>query len=146
MIYTVNLPDESATLALGEKIAQNLKGGAFIALRGDLGAGKTVLVKGIAKGLGISQRITSPTFPIMCQYFGTRELCHFDLYRVTEDDCYEMGFDDFFFDPSLVCAVEWSQRLRFLPPHTLTVTLTVRGDGSRQAEITDEKGLLKGDI
>lgn len=146
MIYTVKLPDENATLTLGEKIAQSLKGGAFIALRGGLGAGKTVLVRGIARGLHIPQRITSPTFPIMCQYFGTMELCHFDLYRITEDDCYEMGFDDFFFDPSIICAVEWSERLHFLPPHTLTITLIVRSNGSRLAKICDEKGLLKGDI
>ncbi len=146
MKYTFVLPDESATCALGKKIAQNLKGGAFIALQGGLGVGKTVFVKGLAQGLNISQRITSPTFPIMCQYFGTRELCHFDLYRVTEDDCYDMGFDDFFFDPSVICAVEWSERLHDLPVHTLIVKLSVNNDGSRQAEITDDKGLLKGDI
>jgi hydrolase, P-loop family len=146
MRYTFLLPDENATLALGEKIAQNLKGGAFIALQGGLGAGKTVLVKGLAHGLKITQRVMSPTFPIMCQYFGTRELCHFDLYRITEDDCYDMGFDDFFFDPSIICAVEWSERLHDLPPHTLIVKLSVNDDGSRQAEIIDENGLLKGDI
>lgn len=146
MNYTFLLPDESATMALGEKIAQNLKSGAFIALRGGLGAGKTIFVKGLARGLGITERVASPTFPILCQYFGKKELCHFDLYRITEDDCYEMGFDDFFFDPTVVCAVEWSERLQFLPPHTLFINLSVNADGSRQAEITDETGLLKEDL
>ena len=117
-----------------------------MAPQGGLGAAKTLLAQGLAHGLKITQRVMSPTFPIMCQYFGTRELCHFDLYRITEDDCYDMGFDDFFFDPSIICAVEWSERLHDLPPHTLIVKLSVNDDGSRQAEIIDENGLLKGDI
>ena len=98
MRYYIDLNSEADTIALGEKIAKNLKKGAFIALSGDLGAGKTVFVKGLAKGLDIKERIVSPTYTIMCQYFGNKELYHFDLYRITEDDCYESGFDDFFFD------------------------------------------------
>ncbi len=142
MKYCFDLSSEADTLALGAKIAENLKNGAFIALSGDLGAGKTVFVKGLAEGLGIKERVTSPTYTVMCQYFGKKELCHFDLYRITENECYSMGFDDFFYDESIICAVEWSERLTSLPPHTLNVCLIKTGENSRRAEITDENGLL----
>ena len=143
MKYCCNLSSPEETFALGEKISKNLKSGAFIALRGDLGAGKTVLVKGMAKGLGITQRVTSPTFTIMCQYFGNKELYHFDLYRVTEDECYDLGFDDFFFDETVICAVEWSENLSSFPSHTIEITVNKIDEEKRQIEIIDEKNLLK---
>ncbi len=146
MKYCFDLSCEADTLALGVKIAENLKSGAFIALSGDLGAGKTVFVKGLAEGLGIRERVTSPTYTVMCQYFGKKELCHFDLYRITEDDCYSMGFDDFFYDESIVCAVEWSERLSSLPPHLLSVNIIKTGENSRRAEITVENGLFKKEL
>ncbi len=142
MRYCFNLKGEVETLALGKKIAESLKSGAFIALRGDLGAGKTVFVKGLAQGLKISARVTSPTFTVMCQYFGTRELYHFDLYRVDEDQCYDMGFDDFFYDTSAVCAVEWSERLSSYPKHLMTVTISKISQDERKIEIIDDNGLL----
>ncbi|MBR2860759.1 MAG: tRNA (adenosine(37)-N6)-threonylcarbamoyltransferase complex ATPase subunit type 1 TsaE [Clostridia bacterium] len=143
MKYCCNLSSPEETFALGEKISKNLKSGAFIALRGDLGAGKTVLVKGMAKGLGITQRVTSPTFTIMCQYFGNKELYHFDLYRVTEDECYDLGFDDFFFDETVICAVEWSENLSSFPSHTIEITVNKIDEEKRQIEIIDGKNLLK---
>ena len=143
MNYNVELNSEADTLALGKRIAENLINGAFIALKGDLGAGKTVFVKGLAQGLGITDRITSPTYTIMCQYFGKKELCHFDIYRITEDDCYNSGFDDFFYDPNIVCAVEWSENLSSLPEHTMTVNILKTGENTRLAQIDDPKGLLK---
>ena len=143
MRYCFDLCGEADTVALGAKLAENLKNGAFIALSGELGAGKTVFVKGLAKGLSVKERVVSPTYTVMCQYFGKKELYHFDLYRVTEDDCYDMGFDDFFFDENAVCAVEWSERLSFLPPNTMSVHIEKTGENSRRITVTDEKGLLK---
>ena len=144
MKYYIDLPCEAATLNLGEKIAKNLKNGCFFALKGELGAGKTVFVKGLAKGLSIKTRVTSPTFTIMCQYSGARELYHFDLYRVTEDDCYQMGFDDFFFDKNSFCAVEWSEHLTYLPKNTVSITLEKTSQESRRAIIDDEFDILEG--
>lgn len=143
MKYDIGLKSEEDTLALGKRVAENLINGAFIALKGDLGAGKTVFVKGLALGLGISERVTSPTYTIMCQYFGKKELCHFDIYRITENDCYDSGFDDFFYDPNIVCAVEWSENLSTLPDHTITVSILKTGENTRTAQIDDPKGLLK---
>lgn len=144
MKYCIDLSDEAATLSLGEKIAQNLKSGCFFALKGELGAGKTVFVKGLAKGLAIKTRVTSPTFTIMCQYSGTRELYHFDLYRVTEDECYQMGFDDFFFDKNAVCAVEWSEHLTYLPKNAVSLELEKVSQSARRAVIDDEFNVLEG--
>ena len=129
-------------IALGEKIAKNLKKGAFIALSGDLGAGKTVFVKGLAMGLQVNERVVSPTYTIMCQYFGIKELYHFDLYRITEDDCYDSGFDDFFFDENAVCAVEWSERLTSFPEHLMTVHIEKTGESTRRVAVTDNRRLL----
>lgn len=142
MKYCFNLYSEADTIALGEKIGKNLIKGAFIALSGDLGAGKTVFVKGLAKGLGIDERIVSPTYTIMCQYFGKKELYHFDLYRITEDDCYDSGFDDFFFDENAVCAVEWSERLSSFPKHKMTVHIEKISENERKATVTDDNNLL----
>jgi tRNA threonylcarbamoyladenosine biosynthesis protein TsaE len=142
----MNLFSEAETVALGEKIAKSLKSGAFIALTGDLGAGKTVFVKGLAQGLNVRERIVSPTYTIMCQYFGDKMLCHFDLYRITEDDCYDMGFDDYFFDETVVCAVEWSERLTSLPPKVIRVDIKKTGDLSREITVNDENCLLKEEL
>lgn len=144
MKYCLDLSCEEDTLSLGKKIAQNLKSGCFFALKGELGAGKTVFVKGLALGLNIKTRVTSPTFTIMCQYSGARELYHFDLYRVTEEECYDMGFDDFFFDKNAICAVEWSEHLTYLPPKAVTISLEKTSDNSRRAIIEDEFDVLKG--
>ncbi len=142
MRYCFDLYSEADTVALGEKIAKSLKKGAFIALSGDLGAGKTVFVKGLAKGLQVKERVVSPTYTIMCQYFGTKELYHFDLYRITEDDCYDSGFDDFFFDENAVCAVEWSERLTSFPKHLMTVHIEKTGENTRRVTVADDRCLL----
>ena len=79
----------------------------------------------------------------MCQYFGNKELYHFDLYRVTEDECYDLGFDDFFFDETVICAVEWSENLSSYPNHLLEITINKINENSRQIEIIDEQNLLR---
>ncbi len=99
------------TLKLGEIIGKSLEPGSIIALKGDLGAGKTVLVKGIAKGLGVEDDPPSPTFVIMNEYEGRMPLYHFDLYRLSSaDELFGIGYEEFFFGGG-VTVVEWADRI-----------------------------------
>ena len=90
------LKNESETAAFGARLAEEIKPGTVIALTGDLGAGKTTLTKAIARGLGVTETLTSPTFTIVQEYeSGRMPVYHFDVYRVhDEDEMFELGFDD----------------------------------------------------
>jgi len=126
-------------------LGRGLTGGCFIALRGDLGAGKTAFVQGLSRGLGSKGRVTSPTFTLLHQLEdGRLPLYHFDLYRIDGDECDALGFDEYFFDPALVCAVEWSERMGQLPRDYILVEITITGEDSRtiSVKMTDQK-LLK---
>ena len=105
--YT-NSPEE--TRALGRRLAQALEPGTVLAFTGDLGAGKTAFVSGLAEGLGIRERVTSPTFTIVNEYEGGRlPLFHFDLYRLgSAEELFDIGWEDYL-DRGGVCAVEWSE-------------------------------------
>ena len=118
----IRLKNTNETLKLGEIIGKSLNPGSIIALVGDLGAGKTVLVKGIAKGLGVDEEPNSPTFVIMNQYEGRIPLYHFDLYRVSsEEELFGIGYDEFFFGEG-VAAVEWADRVQdIFPEHTIKI-------------------------
>ncbi len=118
----IRLKNTNETLKLGEIIGKSLNPGSIIALVGDLGAGKTVLVKGIAKGLGVDEEPNSPTFVIMNQYEGRIPLYHFDLYRVSsEEELFGIGYDEFFFGEG-VAAVEWADRVQdVFPEHTIKI-------------------------
>jgi tRNA threonylcarbamoyladenosine biosynthesis protein TsaE len=100
-------PEE--TLALGEKWGREAPSGWVIGLTGDLGAGKTQLVKGLARGLGIASKVFSPTFSLVNEYSGGRlPLFHLDLYRLdTPQQAFAAGLDDYFFNPPGVTVVEW---------------------------------------
>ncbi len=108
MEYRSNSPQE--TEALGERLAGELAPGAVVAFTGDLGAGKTAFVRGLARGLGISERVTSPTFTIVNEYEGGRlPLFHFDLYRLGgPEELFDIGWEDYLRRGG-VCAVEWSE-------------------------------------
>ncbi|MCH5351513.1 MAG: tRNA (adenosine(37)-N6)-threonylcarbamoyltransferase complex ATPase subunit type 1 TsaE [Clostridiales bacterium] len=98
---------------LGKKMALSLVGGEVVLLTGELGAGKTVFCKGLAKGLGVTAPVVSPTFTIMNEYFGRVKFCHFDAYRLCDsDEAYAAGLDDFIGDGETVCAVEWWENIR----------------------------------
>lgn len=103
-----NSPQE--TEALGQKLAAQLSPGDIIAFSGDLGSGKTAFTRGLAKGLGIEERVTSPTFTIVNEYEGGRlPLFHFDMYRlVSSDELFDIGWEDYLARGG-VCAVEWSE-------------------------------------
>ena len=99
------------TEALGESFAKRLSPGAVVALYGGLGAGKTAFVRGMARGLGISCRVSSPTFTIVNEYKGERELAHFDMYRLNSaDELFDIGWEDYLASGA-VCAVEWSENV-----------------------------------
>ena len=118
------------TEEIGPELAGKLKPGAVIAFTGDLGAGKTAFVRGLAKGLGITERVTSPTFTIVNEYEGGRlPLFHFDLYRLgSADELHDIGCDAYL-SRGGVCAVEWSENIEeALEEDTIRVDLR-RGDG-----------------
>ncbi len=102
----------AATEALGERWGRDAEHGLVIALSGDLGSGKTQLVKGLARGLGITARVNSPTFALVNEYTGGRlRLFHLDLYRLdTPAQVAGAGLDEFLFDPDGVTVVEWAER------------------------------------
>lgn len=99
------------TERLGAELAARLPAGSIVAFTGDLGAGKTAFVRGMARGLGIADRVTSPTFTIVNEYEGgSRPLFHFDLYRLeSADELFEIGWEDYLARGG-ICAVEWSER------------------------------------
>lgn len=104
------------TVKIANHIADTLKGGEFIAMYGDLGAGKTAFVQGIAKALGITDHVTSPTFTIVNEYYGRLPLYHFDVYRIGDpDEMYEIGYDEYV-DSDGVCIVEWAELIEDLFP------------------------------
>jgi len=104
--------NEKETEELGARLAQKLPGGAVVAMYGDLGAGKTAFVRGMARGMGLDCRVSSPTFTIVNEYLGERELIHFDMYRLSgADELFDIGWEDYL-NRGAVCAVEWSENVQ----------------------------------
>lgn len=132
---------EQETEAIGREMAQQLAPGAVVAFTGDLGAGKTAFVRGMAQGLGISQRVTSPTFTIVNEYEGPTPLFHFDMYRLNgSEDLFDIGWEDYL-SRGGVCAVEWSEQVAdALPEGTVYVTLTRHPEHDGWRSITVEGG------
>lgn len=126
------------TEALGEALGKKLRCGAVVAFRGGLGMGKTAFTRGLARGLGYTGRVTSPTFTIVNEYMGATPLFHFDMYRLDDSDAlFDIGWEDYL-DRGGVCAVEWSENVSdALPADTVYVDIR-RGaeDGSRIITIT----------
>lgn len=126
---------EKETEELASKIAKDIHTGAVVELIGDLGAGKTVFAKGFAKGLGISQTITSPTFALLNTYTGDKiQLNHFDLYRVEDvEELVLMGFKEIFYSKDAISLIEWPQVAKdLLPQHRDIITIKKTGDFSRE--------------
>ena len=125
------------TEQLGEKLGQILTPGTVLAYTGDLGAGKTAFTRGLARGLEIPERITSPTFTIVNEYEGGRlPLFHFDMYRLgSSDELFDIGWEDYLVRGG-VCAVEWSENVDdVLDADTIRVDIR-RGDSDDQRRIT----------
>lgn len=138
MEYLSHSPEE--TEAIGEALAKQLKPDTVVALRGGLGMGKTAFTRGLARGLGYTGRVTSPTFTIVNEYSGKTPLFHFDMYRLgSEDELFDIGWDDYLTRGG-VCAVEWSERMADLLPEDAIIVSIARGEGENERVITIEEG------
>lgn len=124
------------TEALGRKIGNALKKGDVVSLRGSLGAGKTVIAKGIARSLGIDEAIVSPTFTLVQEYDGREKLYHLDIYRLSGEDEFEsMGGEEFLY-PNGITLIEWSEKIdSMLPDGTIYIDITINDDLSRSINI-----------
>lgn len=108
---TIITNSEAETQIAGSALGEKLRDGAVVALYGDLGAGKTAFVRGIAAGMGLDSRVSSPTFTIVNEYCGQRELFHFDMYRLSSgDELFDIGWEDYLRRGG-VCAIEWSENI-----------------------------------
>ena len=124
---------EHDTEEIGASFARTLKGGTVVAMYGDLGAGKTAFVRGMARGMGLDCRVSSPTFTIVNEYLGERELIHFDMYRLSStDELFDIGWEDYL-NRGAVCAVEWSENVQdaFFGDE-IKVTITKLSDNERK--------------
>ena len=116
---------EEETFALGERLAKEAQPGQIFSLEGDLGVGKTVLTKGMAAGLGITEPVSSPTFTIVQVYEeGRMPFYHFDVYRIADpEEMDEIGYEDYFFGEG-ICLVEWANLIEeLMPAHTIRITI-----------------------
>ena len=140
MEFLTNSPEE--TEAVGAALGKILMPGTVIAYRGDLGAGKTAFTRGLARGLGYAEPVTSPTYTIVNEYLGGRlPLFHFDMYRLaSSDDLWDIGWDDYL-DRSGVCAVEWSENVADALEDAILITIHKTGENFRRIEIEGGENL-----
>ena len=133
-------PDE--TLLIGRKLGRFLKNGDMVCFYGEIGAGKTAMIKGIASAFGIEEReVTSASFTIIAEYDTSPHFCHVDLYRLEDDaDVYDTGLYDYL-DKDGVTVIEWAERLEDVPENAITVRIDIAGDRERKIVIEglDEK-------
>ena len=143
MTFLTNSPAE--TEAVGAALGKIIPAGTVIAYRGDLGAGKTAFTRGLARGLGCSELVTSPTYTIVNEYLGGRlPLFHFDMYRLaSSDDLWDIGWEDYL-ERGGVCAMGWSENVADAMEDAITVTIDKLGEESRR--ITMEGGDFLADL
>lgn len=127
------------TQKLGEELGKKLKSGGVICLYGGLGAGKTTLTQGIAKGLGVEQKIISPTFILMRRYeVGESFFYHVDLYRLNDlEEVKGLGIEEIMSDPKNIVIIEWPEKLESLLPKHSKVKIKSINEGEREIEIID---------
>lgn len=137
MTYEIFSTSAERTRAIGKHLGMLLQAGDVVAFTGDLGAGKTCCIQGIASGLGIPETIavTSPTYTLIHEYQGRVPIYHFDVYRLgSEDDVYDLGYEEYFYG-SGVTLIEWADRIRsFLPEDHLGLHIHFRSDGMRELQ------------
>ena len=140
MQYITNSPME--TEKIGAALAERLTPGAVIAYRGGLGAGKTAFTRGLARGLGCADMVTSPTYTIVNEYLSGRlPLFHFDMYRLaSSDDLWDIGWEDYL-ERGGVCAVEWSENVADALEDAILVTIEKTGEESRRITIEGGESL-----
>ena len=140
MEFLTYSPEE--TEAVGAALGKILNPGAVLAYRGDLGAGKTAFTRGLARGLGYREPVTSPTYTIVNEYLGGRlPLFHFDMYRLaSSNDLWDIGWEDYL-ERGGVCAVEWSENVDDAMENAIYVTIYKTGEGSRRIVIEGGENL-----
>jgi len=128
--------NEAETEEVGAAFGASVPNGTVVALYGDLGAGKTAFVRGMARGMGIDARVSSPTFTIVNEYLGERELYHFDMYRLgSSEELFDIGWEDYL-GRGGVCAVEWSENVSdAFEGDEITVSIEKTGDSERKITI-----------
>ena len=137
--YITHSPAE--TEAVGEALAKTLRPGTVLAFRGDLGAGKTAFTRGLGRGLGCTERVTSPTYTIVNEYTSGRlPLFHFDMYRLrSSEDLFDIGWEDYL-ERGGVCAVEWSENVADALDGAIWITIEKTGENSRRITIEGGDG------
>ena len=140
MQYLTTSPQE--TEAVGAALGKILQPGTVLAYRGDLGAGKTAFTRGLAKGLGCTDLVTSPTYTIVNEYLsGRMPLFHFDMYRLaSSDDLWDIGWEDYL-ERGGVCAVEWSENVEDALEGAVSVTIEKLGEDARRITIEGGESL-----
>jgi len=140
MTFLTNSPGE--TEKIGSALGKILQPGTLIAYRGDLGAGKTAFTRGLARGLGCSDIVTSPTYTIVNEYLGGRlPLFHFDMYRLrSSDDLWDIGWEDYL-ERGGVCAVEWSENVDDAMEEAIYITIEKLGEDARRISIEGGESL-----
>ena len=143
MEFITNSPEQ--TEAVGAALGKVLQPGTILAYRGDLGAGKTAFTRGLARGLGYTEPVTSPTYTIVNEYLGGRlPLFHFDMYRLgSSDDLWDIGWEDYL-ERGGICAVEWSENVDDAMEQAVYVTIQKLGGDTRR--ITIEGGDCLADL
>lgn len=133
----VDCPDETSTIRVAEKIAGHLKGGELIELVGDVGAGKTTFVKGLARGIGSKDKVTSPSFSLKNIYNGRLGLIHFDLYRLEEPGLIANEIEDALSRDNSVVVIEWAEiSSAVLPENRIIVSFYLDGENSRKLRVS----------
>ena len=133
----IETASEAQTVLAGAEVGKQLLPGDVLAFYGDLGAGKTAFIRGVARGLGIAARVSSPTFTIVNEYPGPTPLFHFDMYRLgSSDELFEIGWEDYLARGG-VCCVEWTENVAdAMPAEAVTVTMEKTGDTTRRITVT----------
>lgn len=142
-MQNVTTNSDMETMAAGEAFAKTLKAGDVVALHGNLGAGKTVFVKGMARGLGVDGLVTSPTFTILREYEGRLPLYHFDVYRISDSD--EMEDTGYFevINSGGVTVIEWAEKIgELLPEDVMNVRIEITGESGRKIALPGDGGGL----
>ena len=131
----LHIASEKETERIGEAIGQAAEPGTVVALIGDLGTGKTTLTKSIARGLGVTETVTSPTFNIIREYKSGRiPLYHFDVYRIGDpDEMFELGYEEYFYGDG-ICVVEWADIIEELLPEDAVIIHIERGASEEERE------------
>ena len=138
MATTLHIDSLDDLPAAAQAVIDSLQGRTVVAFRGEMGAGKTTLIREIAACLGSGDTVTSPTFAIVNQYEGDggRRICHFDFYRIDDiREAYDFGYEEYFYSGDL-CLVEWPEKIEeLLPPDTMTVRIAVDSEDERTITI-----------